>query len=214
MAVGPAIVFSFEKILRDELKDSLQGKNVLVLGYGSVGRAVANALRGAGAQVMVFDVNPARLIEAKLTGFRVGPKPELVNAADVIFGVSGQQSLNQEDFEYLRTGVYLVSGSSRQIEFNISALEALGHKEKISPSLTKYVLGNKEIILVNEGFPINFRDSSIPMAVADLVFAALLLAFQAVAFKPPGFYPVHSLEGEERILKHWIHCYLNFESKP
>lgn len=162
LAIGPAIVFSFEKILREELKDSLQGKNALVLGYGNVGRAVAWALRSAQASVMVLDADPFRMIEARLEGFCVGPKGELMGVANVVFGTTGQQSLGREDLKLLRSGAYLVSGSSRQIEFDITALSTMGVKERIANSLTRFRVEDKEIILVNDGFPVNFRDPPFP----------------------------------------------------
>lgn len=160
---------------------------------------------------MVFDIDPARVIEAKLAGFHVGPKADLLRVADVVFGVSGQQSLGQAEFELLRSGAYLVSGSSRRIEFDVAALEATGFKERVSDSLTKFRFKNKEIILVNDGFPVNFRDTSIPMAVADLVFAEILLALKTVTSRPPGFYADYMLNGEDAVLQHWLRSYLNFE---
>lgn len=137
-------MFSFEKILRDELKDSLQGKNALVLGYGNVGRAVALSLRGMQTNVMVFDTDPCRMIEAKFEGFHIGPRAELLSSADVIFGTTGRRSLGQSDFEILRSGVYLVSGSSRQIEFDIAALFKASTKERLSDSLTVHRFRNKK----------------------------------------------------------------------
>jgi len=211
LAVGTAIVFSFDKILRNELKDALQGKSVLVLGYGNVGRSVAYALRAAGAVVMVFDTDPARIIEAKFAGFRCGPKEELLQAAEVVFGCSGRQSIGQEDLDFLRSGVYLVSGSSRRIEFDVATFETLGLKERISESLTRIRLKNAEVILVNEGFPINFKDLSIPMAIADLIFAETLLALEVIGVRPPGLYADYTLNGEEAVLRHWIRSYMDFE---
>lgn len=209
LTVGPAIVFSFEKILRDELKDSLQGKNTLVLGYGNVGRAVALSLRGMQANVRVFDTDPCRMIEAKFEGFHIGSRIELLRSADVIFGTTGRQSLTQDDFQILRSGVYLVSGSSRQVEFDVVTLSGARIKKRISDSLTACLFKGKKIVLVNEGFPVNFRDNSIPMAVADLVFGGILLALKSVALKPPGFYVDPVLEGEDALLKHWLKYYQN-----
>lgn len=208
LTVGPAIVFSTDKILRDELKDSLQRKNALVLGYGNVGRGIARALWGLSATVSVFDTDPVRLIEARLQGFRIGPKAELLRVADVVFGATGRRALGQEDFDLLASGVYLVSGSSRQVEFDVAALESTGTKERLSPSLTRFRLGDKEVFLVNEGFPVNFRDTSIPMAIADLVFAEALLALRTVTSKPPGFHVALPLDLENEICRHWLQSYL------
>ncbi len=153
---------------------------------------------------MVFDVDPYRMIKAKLKGFLTGPREELLSKADVIFGATGKRSVKYEDFETLRSGVYLVSASSQQIEFDVPALLATKTRQNISDSLTLFTIGGKYIILVNNGYPVNFKDASVPMDLMDLVFATSLLALKAVSSRPPGFFVETTLDGEDTILKYWL----------
>ena len=51
----------------------LAGKTIVVLGYGWTGKGVALRARGAGAQVIVCEVDPMRALEARMEGFEVMP---------------------------------------------------------------------------------------------------------------------------------------------
>ncbi len=51
----------------------LAGKTLVVLGYGWTGKGVALRARGAGAQVIVCEVDPMRALEARMEGFEVMP---------------------------------------------------------------------------------------------------------------------------------------------
>ena len=54
----------------------LAGRTVVVLGYGWTGQGVALRARGAGAQVIVCEVDPMRALEARMEGFEVMPALE------------------------------------------------------------------------------------------------------------------------------------------
>ena len=49
----------------------LAGRNVVVAGYGWVGRGIASRMHGMGAHVAVIEVDPVRALEALMDGFRV-----------------------------------------------------------------------------------------------------------------------------------------------
>src|SRR5262249_33257660 len=51
----------------------IAGQTFVVLGYGWTGRGLAQRARGAGAQVVVCEVDPVRALEARMEGFEVMP---------------------------------------------------------------------------------------------------------------------------------------------
>ena len=62
---------------------------MVVLGYGWTGRGVALRARGAGASVVVCEVDPMRALEARMEGFEVLPSLVAAERGDVFITVTG-----------------------------------------------------------------------------------------------------------------------------
>ncbi len=58
----------------------LAGRTFVVFGYGYTGRGVALRARGAGASVVVCEVDPVRALEARMEGYEVMPALEAAEA--------------------------------------------------------------------------------------------------------------------------------------
>ena len=67
----------------------LAGRTVVVLGYGPTGRGIALRARGAGAQVVVCEVDPVAGLDARMEGFEVMPSLEAAARGDVFITVTG-----------------------------------------------------------------------------------------------------------------------------
>lgn len=78
--VADAVLQSVEQLLMRDHK-GLRGKRVAVMGYGTVGSRVAEALRGRGARVGVFDRDRQKLVAARNQGFEI-PRLRLVGIVD------------------------------------------------------------------------------------------------------------------------------------
>jgi adenosylhomocysteinase len=61
----------------------LAGHTVVVLGYGATGRGVAQRARGAGASVIVCEVDPMAALEARMEGYEVMPALAAAERGDV-----------------------------------------------------------------------------------------------------------------------------------
>merc|ERR1712194_974454 len=59
------------------------GKRALVCGFGDVGKGCAFALRGAGARVLVTEIDPICALQACMEGFQVSPIEDVVGEADI-----------------------------------------------------------------------------------------------------------------------------------
>ena len=69
----------------------LAGSRFVVAGYGWVGRGVALRARGAGARVIVTEIDPTRALEAVMDGFEVMPMGDAAKVGQVFVTVTGNK---------------------------------------------------------------------------------------------------------------------------
>lgn len=176
--VGDAVVFSTENVLRNVLKQDLNGQRVLVLGFGNIGESAAAACRGRGASVMVYDADPLKNVAARLEGYTVEDRETMLGEADIVIGTAGTESLSREDFDHLSDGVVLASGSSHQVEFDVDGLHERGTVVERTDVSATHVVDGERIVLLNEGWPVNFLDNSISNTILDLIFSGLFVCIR------------------------------------
>ena len=71
----------------------MAGKTAVVLGYGDVGKGSAASLRGAGARVMVTEVDPICALQAAMDGFEVVTMDEAAGRADIFITATGNKDV-------------------------------------------------------------------------------------------------------------------------
>src|SRR6266702_8232272 len=83
----------------------LAGAKFVVAGYGWCGRGLASRARGAGAEVIITEIDPTKALEATMDGFRVMSMPEAAKLGDVFCTVTGNKSvLTKEHFDLMKAG--------------------------------------------------------------------------------------------------------------
>ena len=88
----------------------LAGRTLVVLGYGFTGKGVALRARGAGAQVIVCEVDPMRALEARMEGFEVMPALEAAERGEVFVTVTGNREvLGAAHFARMKDGAVLAN---------------------------------------------------------------------------------------------------------
>jgi len=209
-AVGEAIVRTLEDFL-GSVGVSLSGKEVLVLGYGTIGMNVSKKLKSRNAIVMCYDTKTERNIAARLDGFVTDTKTNVVGKADVVIGCTGSRSIGRDEFFALKHGAYLASASSKNIEIDLEELALVAGKTKrIGKEIVKFeLINNKDVFLFSNGFPINFRGKfSVPKDVMDLILSELFTCTLDLIEKrsEPGIYPI-SYENESKIASLWEKIY-------
>jgi adenosylhomocysteinase len=153
----------------------LAGLKFVVAGYGMCGKGVAMRARGAGAHVVVTEINPIRAIEAVMDGFEVMPMAAAAAVGDVFLTVTGNKSvIRKEHFLRMKDGAIVANAGHFNVEIDIPALEALSSgKRRVREFVDEYALRNgKRIHLLGEGRLINLAAAEgHPAMVMDMSFA-------------------------------------------
>jgi adenosylhomocysteinase len=170
----------------------IAGKTIVVLGYGETGRGIADRVRGAGAQVIVCEVDPMRALEARMEGFEVMPALEASPRGDVFITVTGSRDvLRREHFEVMKDGAVLANAGHFDVEI---ALAELGEGEEVLPLVTQHTQpGGRRLNLLASGRVVNLAaGEGHPAEIMDLSFANQALAAEHLVTSdlPPGVHPV------------------------
>jgi adenosylhomocysteinase len=163
----------------------LAGRALVLLGYGATGRGIAQRARGAGAAVIVCEVDPLRALEARMDGYDVMPASEASERGDLFVTVTGSRSvLRREHFERMRDGAVLANAGHFDVEIDLDALRELseGRVRQVLPLVEQYDLGERRLNLLTSGRVVNLAaGEGHPAAVMDMSFANLALAVEHLA---------------------------------
>ncbi len=153
----------------------LAGRVVVVFGYGWCGKGVAMRAKGAGAQVVVCEIDPLRALEARMDGFEVMPGVEAAAKGDVFISVTGgRDALAREHFEVMKDGAIIANSGHFDVEINIGDLreQATGSRPA-RPHVEQFEMADgRKINLLAEGRLVNLAAAEgHPAAVMDMSFA-------------------------------------------
>jgi len=177
----------------------LAGQTFVVLGYGWTGKGVALRARGAGAQVIVCEVDPMRALEARMEGFEVMPGLAAAERGDVFVTVTGSRDvLSSEHFARMKDGALLANAGHFDIEIDLPALRAAAGAAPVQvlPFVEQYDLGEgRRLNLLASGRVVNLAaGEGHPAAVMDMSFANQALAVEHLVLHgaelPAGVHPV------------------------
>ena len=164
----------------------LAGQTVVVLGYGWTGRGVALRARGAGASVIVCEVDALRALEARMEGFEVLPAVEAAERGDVFITVTGSRDvLRREHFLHMRDGAILANAGHFDVEIALADLRDLAGERvaQVLPLVEQYeVEPGRRLNLLARGQVINLAAAQgHPAAVMDVSFALQALGAEHLA---------------------------------
>jgi adenosylhomocysteinase len=153
----------------------LAGSTVVVAGYGWCGRGVAMRARGAGAKVIVTEIEPVVALEASMDGFQVAPMAEAAPLGDLFLTLTGNTSvIREEHFRAMKDGAIVANSGHFDVEIDIRRLReiATGEPREVRPEAVEYVVDGRRIVLLAEGRLINLAAAEgHPAAVMDMSFA-------------------------------------------
>ena len=158
----------------------LAGSTVVVAGYGWCGRGVAMRARGAGAQVIVTEIDPLAALEATMDGFRVLPMAEAVLEGDVFVTLTGNAGvIREEHFRAMSDGAIVCNSGHFDIEIDVARLAQIADSPptELRPFVEEYSVEEKRIALLAQGRLINLAAAEgHPASVMDMSFANQALA--------------------------------------
>jgi adenosylhomocysteinase len=160
----------------------LAGARFVVAGYGWCGRGLANRARGAGAEVIVTEVDPTKALEAVMDGFRVMSMLEAAKIGDIFCTVTGNKNvLGREHFELIKDGAIIANSGHFNVEIDIPTLEKMASSKRTTRHFVEeYSLKDgRKINLLGEGRLINLASAEgHPAAVMDMSFADQALSVE------------------------------------
>ena len=136
----------------------MAGKVAVVGGYGDVGKGSALSLRGAGARVIVTEIDPICALQAAMDGFEVKKMIDAVKEADIIVTASGCRDLiTEQHFRVMKDKAIVCNIGHFDIEIDMAWLnENYGTtKDTIKPQVDLYNIDGKDIIVLAEGRLVN-----------------------------------------------------------
>ncbi|MBM4019639.1 MAG: adenosylhomocysteinase [Planctomycetes bacterium] len=162
------------------------GKRVVVAGYGMCGRGVAARARGAGAAVIVTEVDPLRAIEAAMDGYVVMPMLDAARAGDLFVTVTGDvRVIRPEHFRVMKDGAIVANSGHFNVEIDLPGLEKMARRVRrgVRPFVDAYDLKNgRTVCVLAEGRLVNLAAAEgHPAAVMDMSFAVQALTTEWVA---------------------------------
>jgi adenosylhomocysteinase len=181
----------------------LAGRTVVVIGYGWTGRGVALRARGAGASVIVCEVDPLRALEARMEGYEVMGALAAAERGDVFVTVTGGRDvLRSEHFERMKDGAVLANAGHFDVEIDIEALRrlAVGGRREALPLVEEHTLADgRRLNLLAQGRVVNLAaGEGHPASVMDVSFAAQALCVEYLVVSA-GKLPAEVLPVPDRI---------------
>jgi adenosylhomocysteinase len=136
----------------------MAGKVAVVAGYGDVGKGSAASLRGAGARVIVTEIDPICALQAAMDGFAVRKMADAIQEADIVVTATGNKDIiTGEYFKGMKDKAIVCNIGHFDNEIDMAWLnDNYGHtKNVIKPQVDLYEIDGKEIIILAEGRLVN-----------------------------------------------------------
>ncbi|MBL6444925.1 adenosylhomocysteinase [Fulvivirga sp. 29W222] len=135
----------------------MAGKVAVVGGYGDVGKGSAASLRGAGARVIVTEIDPICALQAAMDGFEVKKMDDAVKEADIVVTATGNKDIIVgRHFESMKDKTIVCNIGHFDNEIDVAWLNKNAERDEIKPQVDKYKLSNgNDIILLAEGRLVN-----------------------------------------------------------
>jgi adenosylhomocysteinase len=160
----------------------LAGQTLVVVGYGWAGQGIAERARGAGAAVVVCEVDPLRALEARMAGYEVMPALEAARRGDIFVTVTGSRRvLRGVHFELMKDGALLANAGHFDVELDLEELRSLATSvREARPLVDQYELGDgRRLNLLARGRVVNLAAAEgHPAAVMDVSFALQALSVE------------------------------------
>ncbi len=168
----------------------LAGKVAVVAGYGDVGKGSSASLRGAGARVIVTEIDPICALQAAMDGYEVKKMVDAVKEADIVVTATGNRDiLTAEHFHNLKDKAIVGNIGHFDHEIDVKWLKENAEEDNIKPQVDLYRFEDgREVILLSQGRLMNLGNATgHPSFVMSNSFTNQTLAQMALWQRPDDF---------------------------
>jgi adenosylhomocysteinase len=161
----------------------LAGSTVVVAGYGWCGRGFALRARGAGANVLVTEIDPLKALEAQMDGYRVVPMADAARVGDLFVTLTGNvEVIRVEHMRAMKDGAVVANSGHFNVEIDLEGLKQVAQGPvHVREFVAEWRLDGKKIFVLADGRLINLAAAEgHPASVMDMSFANQALAAEHV----------------------------------
>ncbi len=135
----------------------MAGKVAVVAGYGDVGKGTAASLRGAGARVIVTEIDPICALQAAMDGFAVKKMTNAIPEADIVITATGNRDIvTAEHFKLMKDKTIVCNIGHFDNEIDVAWLNKNSDAHiEIKAQVDKYTINGKDILLLAQGRLVN-----------------------------------------------------------
>jgi len=162
----------------------LAGSTVVVAGYGWCGRGVASRARGAGAHVIVTEIDPLPALEARMDGFEVMAMADAAPLGDLFITLTGNlHVIRPEHFSAMKDGAIVCNSGHFNVELDLEGLARIASGRRyVREMVEEFVVKGRRVMVLGEGRLINLAAAEgHPASVMDMSFANQALAAEVLA---------------------------------
>ena len=140
----------------------MAGKVAVVAGYGDVGKGSAASLRGAGARVIVTEIDPICALQAAMDGYEVKRMIDASKEADIIITATGNKDiLTGKHFRLMKDKAIVGNIGHFDNEIDVKWLKQHAEEENIKPQVDLFRFDDgKEILLLSQGRLMNLGNAT------------------------------------------------------
>ena len=205
--VGNGVAHAAETVLR-ELNAIITYKSCGIIGYGKIGKGVAQYLQQRGIKPYVCEIDPLRSIQASCDGAAICSIDSLLKKSDVVFCATGSRALDIMKLRDLKRGAFLASVTSSDDEFDLRFIGGEYAHNIVTGHITKYSKRGHHFYLLNDGNAINFLysaavDKYIYLVQGELMMSILRLAKNSTQ-KSLGRIQTNTSEDHKAIAELWL----------
>merc|ERR1719288_274954 len=188
-------LYSCRESIIDSLKRTTDimfgGKQVVVCGYGQVGKGCAQSLKAMGCIVHVTEIDPICALQACMDGYQVVKIDNVVKNVDIVITASGNKSvITREHMDKMKNGCIVCNMGHSNTEIDVMSLKTQDLTwEKVRTQVDHIIWPNgKRLVLLAEGRRVNLSCSSVPSFVVSITTCTQALALIELFNAPAGRY--------------------------
>jgi adenosylhomocysteinase len=134
----------------------MAGKVAVVCGYGDVGKGSAASLQGAGARVIVTEIDPICALQAAMDGFEVKKLDNVIHLADIVVTATGNKDIIKgRHFLAMKDKTIVCNIGHFDNEIDMTWLNKSYSKIEVKPQVDIYDVEGKDVIVLAEGRLVN-----------------------------------------------------------